>query len=193
MFSPEVLNLFFLLNLFSLSPEKNCQALHRCHNIFKKSNFFLFRRQLAAAKKMVVLVSLDAQDSSLERNTVINETLKKSERETSWKEKNKVKSEVKIPKLFSCLREREREREWVCSLISLQEPNTALEGPSYRKEDDRKSLEAFFTWKWGLETHLAICLKSGSWILTNCAGSITSKISSISPRNITWKNYLEQP
>ena len=83
MFSPEVLNLFFLLNLFSLSPEKNCQALHRCHNIFKKSNFFLFRRQLAAAKKMVVLVSLDAQDSSLERNTVINETLKKSERETS--------------------------------------------------------------------------------------------------------------
>ena len=92
MFSPEV------LNLFSLSPEKNCQALHRCHNIFKKSNFFLFRRQLAAAKKMVVLVSLDAQDSSLERNTVINETLKKSERETSWKEKNKVKSEVKIPK-----------------------------------------------------------------------------------------------
>ena len=54
MFSPEVLNLFFLLNLFSLSPEKNCQALHRCHNIFKKSNFFLCRRQLAAAKKMVV-------------------------------------------------------------------------------------------------------------------------------------------
>ena len=43
-----------------------------------------------------------------------------------------------------------------------------------------------FTWKWGLETHLAICLKRGSWILTNWAGSITSRISSISPRNITW-------
>ncbi len=41
------------------------------------------------------------------------------------------------------------------------------------------------TWKWGLETHFAICLKSGSCILTNCAGSMTSRISSISPRNIT--------
>lgn len=41
-----------------------------------------------------------------------------------------------------------------------------------------------FTWKCGLETHLAICLKSGSIILTNCGGSITSNISSISPKNI---------
>lgn len=41
------------------------------------------------------------------------------------------------------------------------------------------------TWKCGLETHLEICLKSGSWILTNCVGSMTSRISSSSPRNIT--------
>ena len=43
------------------------------------------------------------------------------------------------------------------------------------------------TWKWGLETHFAICLNKGSWILTNCAGSMTSRISSISPKNITCK------
>ncbi|TNN59376.1 hypothetical protein EYF80_030391 [Liparis tanakae] len=39
----------------------------------------------------------------------------------------------------------------------------------------------------GLETHLEICLKSGSWIFTNCVGSMTSRISSSSPRNITWQ------
>lgn len=42
------------------------------------------------------------------------------------------------------------------------------------------------TWKWGLDTQRATCLKRGSWIFTNCEGSITSRISSISPRNITW-------
>ena len=42
-----------------------------------------------------------------------------------------------------------------------------------------------FTWKWGLEIQAAICLKSGSWIRMNWDGSITSRISSISPRNIT--------
>lgn len=41
------------------------------------------------------------------------------------------------------------------------------------------------TWKWELETHLDICLKSGSSIFLNCVGSMTSKISSISPKNIT--------
>lgn len=41
------------------------------------------------------------------------------------------------------------------------------------------------TWKWGLETHLASCLKRGSCTLTNSEGSITSKISSSSLRNIT--------
>lgn len=43
-----------------------------------------------------------------------------------------------------------------------------------------------FTWKWGLEIQAAICLKSGSWTRMNWDGSITSRISSISPRNITW-------
>lgn len=42
------------------------------------------------------------------------------------------------------------------------------------------------TWKWGLETQRATCLKRGSWIFTNWEGSMTSRISSISPRNITW-------
>ena len=41
------------------------------------------------------------------------------------------------------------------------------------------------TWKCGLETHLASCRKSGSMILTNSEGSITSKISSNSFKNIT--------
>lgn len=44
------------------------------------------------------------------------------------------------------------------------------------------------TWKCGLETHRAIFLKSGSITFWNWAGSITSRISSISPRNITWKS-----
>ena len=44
------------------------------------------------------------------------------------------------------------------------------------------------TWKCGLETHLAICLKSGSMIFWNCEGSMTSRISSISPRNITYNS-----
>lgn len=43
----------------------------------------------------------------------------------------------------------------------------------------------YITWKCGLETHLAIWRNSGSWIFTNCGGSMTSKISSISPKNIT--------
>lgn len=42
------------------------------------------------------------------------------------------------------------------------------------------------TWKCGLATHLEICLNSGSWIFLNCVGSMTSRISSISPRNITY-------
>lgn len=42
------------------------------------------------------------------------------------------------------------------------------------------------TWKCGLPTHLEICLNSGSWIFLNCVGSMTSRISSISPRNMTW-------
>lgn len=46
-------------------------------------------------------------------------------------------------------------------------------------------LRCFSTWKWGLEMQAAICLKSGSWIRMNWDGSITSRISSISPRNIT--------
>ncbi len=41
------------------------------------------------------------------------------------------------------------------------------------------------TWKWGLDTHLASCLKSGSITLTNSDGSMTSRISSSSFRNIT--------
>lgn len=41
------------------------------------------------------------------------------------------------------------------------------------------------TWKWGLDTQRATCLKRGSWIFTNWEGSMTSRISSISPRNIT--------
>lgn len=41
------------------------------------------------------------------------------------------------------------------------------------------------TWKWGLETHLANCRKRGSMIFTNSDGSITSKISSNSFKNIT--------
>ncbi len=41
------------------------------------------------------------------------------------------------------------------------------------------------TWKCGLETHLASCLKSGTMTLVNSAGSITSRISSSSFRNIT--------
>lgn len=46
------------------------------------------------------------------------------------------------------------------------------------------------TWKCGLETHLAICRNSDSWILANCGGSMTSKISSISPKNMT--SFCEQ-
>ena len=46
--------------------------------------------------------------------------------------------------------------------------------------------ESALTWKWGLETQRATCLKRGSWIFTNWEGSMTSRISSISPRNITW-------
>lgn len=42
------------------------------------------------------------------------------------------------------------------------------------------------TWKWGLDTQRATCLKRGSWIFTNWEGSMTSRISSISPKNITW-------
>lgn len=41
------------------------------------------------------------------------------------------------------------------------------------------------TWKCGLDTHLASCLNKGSMTLTNSEGSMTSKISSSSLRNIT--------
>ena len=41
------------------------------------------------------------------------------------------------------------------------------------------------TWKWGLETHRDSCLKRGSMTLVNWPGSMMSRISSISPRNIT--------
>ncbi len=41
------------------------------------------------------------------------------------------------------------------------------------------------TWKCGLEMHLAICLKSGTMTLANSTGSITSRISSSSFRNMT--------
>lgn len=41
------------------------------------------------------------------------------------------------------------------------------------------------TWKWGLETHLASWRKSGSITLLNSEGSMTSRISSSSFRNIT--------
>lgn len=47
-------------------------------------------------------------------------------------------------------------------------------------------IQTFVTWKWGLEIQAAICLKRGSWTRMNWDGSITSRISSISPRNITW-------
>ena len=60
---------------------------------------------------------------------------------------------------------------------------------SFQPREQMKSLE-ILTWKCGLETHLAICLKSGSWILTNWAGSITSRISSISPKNITLRKLM---
>lgn len=46
-------------------------------------------------------------------------------------------------------------------------------------------VELIQTWKWGLATHLANCLASGSWIFWNWDGSMTSSISSISPRNMT--------
>lgn len=41
------------------------------------------------------------------------------------------------------------------------------------------------TWKWGLETHLASWRKSGSITLLNSEGSMTSRISSSSFRNMT--------
>ena len=41
------------------------------------------------------------------------------------------------------------------------------------------------TWKWGLATQRAIWRKRISCTFTNCTGSITSRISSISPRNMT--------
>lgn len=41
------------------------------------------------------------------------------------------------------------------------------------------------TWKCGLETHFASCLNKGSMIFRNSVGSITSKISSSSLKNIT--------
>lgn len=41
------------------------------------------------------------------------------------------------------------------------------------------------TWKCGLATDLASCWKSGSWTLANSAGSMTSKISSTSFKNMT--------
>lgn len=45
--------------------------------------------------------------------------------------------------------------------------------------------ESGLTWKWGLETHLASWRKSGSMTLLNSEGSMTSRISSSSFRNIT--------
>lgn len=48
------------------------------------------------------------------------------------------------------------------------------------------------TWKWGLDTHFANCLKSGTMILLNSAGSITSRISSSSFRNITCNTHLSK-
>lgn len=50
----------------------------------------------------------------------------------------------------------------------------------------------FRTWKWGLDTHFANCLKSGTMILLNSAGSITSRISSSSFRNITCNTHLSK-
>lgn len=46
------------------------------------------------------------------------------------------------------------------------------------------------TWKCGLETHFASCLKSGTMTLVNSAGSITSKISSSSFKNITCRKNI---
>ena len=48
------------------------------------------------------------------------------------------------------------------------------------------------TWKCGLETHRAMHLKRGSMIFWNWAGSMTSRISSTSPKNITsfWLQVL---
>lgn len=48
-----------------------------------------------------------------------------------------------------------------------------------------RSLPAPRTWKCGLDTHLASCRKRGSIIFTNSDGSITSKISSNSFKNMT--------
>ena len=45
---------------------------------------------------------------------------------------------------------------------------------------------AIDTWKCELATHLAICLNNGTCTAVNWVGSITSSISSISPKNITW-------
>lgn len=52
----------------------------------------------------------------------------------------------------------------------------------------------WITWKCGEDTQRATCLNKGSCILTNWLGSITSSISSISPRNITsfWLHVLGQ-
>lgn len=47
------------------------------------------------------------------------------------------------------------------------------------------TLRLGLTWKWGLETHLASWRKSGSITLLNSEGSMTSRISSSSFRNIT--------
>ena len=43
----------------------------------------------------------------------------------------------------------------------------------------------YFTWKWRLDTHREIWVNSCTCILINSCGSITSKISSISFKNIT--------
>lgn len=60
-------------------------------------------------------------------------------------------------------------------------PVTSAEADSRRG----RSRPALRTWKWGLDTHLASCRKSGSMIFTNSDGSITSKISSNSFKNMT--------
>lgn len=50
--------------------------------------------------------------------------------------------------------------------------------------------QSWLTWKWGLDTHLASCLNNASCILMNCSGSTMSNISSNSPRNITYQQWL---
>lgn len=60
-----------------------------------------------------------------------------------------------------------------------------LQNIFFSVQQKKETHTAWLTWKWGLDTHLASWRKSGSMTFTNSDGSITSRISSSSLRNIT--------